>query len=254
MLGVAPNTAAAAMDEAERLGLAVRREGSYKRYAGTSRKGGGDSLATSTVFVLSSLAEFTGVKPAPTWSVPFLALDVVRLLSLQGRLVSLVNTDLLPEEGLDKLFKVRPAGMVVTESVNSDPLAMEALARCRQSGIPCVAYGNSPELRGYDRVYSDHRAGSRDLTRWLLAHGRRRIVPFFPFPPTRFWEFERIAGYEEAMRESGLEPAQVTPYGTAGLFEIRTEDRPLLRTSLATRALLALKLRDEGYTNMNLSF
>lgn len=34
---------------------------------------------------------------------------------------------------------------------------MEALERCREAGIPAVAYGNAPELRGYDRAYSDHR-------------------------------------------------------------------------------------------------
>ena len=249
LLGVAPNTVVTALDEAVASGLVTCRAGTRKRYAGEVHKGGGDSLASSTIYVLSSLAEFANVKSAPRWSVPFLALDVVRLLSLQGRLVSLVNADLLPEGGLDKLFEAQPAGMVVTESVNGDPMAMEALARCREAGIPAVAYGNAPELRDYDRVYSNHRAGSRDLTRWLLAHGRKRIVPFFPFPPTRFWERERIAGYEEAMREAGLEPAQVTPYGTPGLFDIRTEDRPLLRTSLATRALLELKLRDGQLPN-----
>ena len=241
LLGVAPNTAAAAMDEAERLGLAVRREGSCKRYAGTSRKGGGDSLAASTVFVLAAMPTFSDLASAPGWSDEFLALDVVRRLTLAGRLASLVNTLAMPEGGLDAIFNARPGGMAVTSGVNDDPVAMEALARCREAGIPAAAYGNAPELRAFDRAYSDHRAGSCDITRWLLANGRRRIVPFFPFPPEKFWERERLAGYEEAMRESGLEPMPCVAFGSGDLGLTQTAETFRLNTALALSELMALR-------------
>lgn len=244
LLDVAPNTAAAAMDEAEERGLVVRREGSRRRYAGEARKGDGDSLVSSTIYVLARLDWYDDIKTAPGWSDEFLALDVVRQLSRRGRHVSLINAGSLSPKDFDALFASPPAGLVAPSSVNGDKISMRALERCREEKIPAVAYGNAPELRGYDRVYSDHRAGSRDLVRWFVAHGRRRIVPFFPFEPTHFWEKERLEGYAEAMRETGLEPAKLAIFATPQLFEIRTADTPLLRTALATAALLALKRRD----------
>ena len=241
-LGVAKNTVSAAIEEAVRRGLVVSREGSRKRYAGTL---GGDSLASSAVFVLARQIPYPDIATAPSWSDSFLALDVVRSLSRLGRPVTLYTTQSLPAGGLDAIVEAHPSGMVVTGSVMRDPVALEALRRCRESGIPAVAYGNSPELRGYDRAYSDHRTGSRELTRWLLARGCRRIVPFLPFAPTEFWGQERIAGYEEAMREAGLEPAPCKVFGTSllGLHQI-SENFQVFK-SLAVAALVALK-RDFG--------
>ena len=243
IVGVATCTAAMAMDEAEERGLAVRRHpGARRRYAGTL---GGDSLASSTVFVLARQIPYPDIATSPSWSDSFLALDVVRSLSLRGRSVALYTSQSLPSGGLDAIFEARPGGMVVTNGVSGDPLAMKALARCREAGIPAVAYGNSPELRGYDRAYSDHRAGSRDLTRWLLSRGCRRIVPFFPFAPTEFWGQERIAGYEEAMREAGLEPAPCKVFGTSLLGQHQISENFQVFKSLAVAALVALK-RDFG--------
>ena len=243
IVGVATCTAAMAMDEAEERGLAVRRHpGARRRYAGTL---GGDSLAASTVFVLARLDSYDDIKTAPGWSDEFLALDVVRQLSRTGRHVSLVNASTLSPEDFDAIFAARPGGMVVTDAVSGDPLAMEALRRCREVSIPAVAYGNAPELSGFDRAYSDHRAGSRDLTRWLLAHGRRRIVPFFPFAPEKFWERERIAGYEEAMREAGMEPAPCKVFGTPLLGLHQMSENFQAYKSMAVAALVALK-RDFG--------
>ncbi len=240
-LGVAPNTAVTALTEAESQGLVVCRAGTSRRYAGELRKGGGNSLAASTVFVLAEMLRFTNIATAPSWSDSFLALDVVRRLSLIGRHVSLLNADSLPAGGLDAIFEAHPGGMVVTNSVCGDPLAMEALRRCREAGIPAVAYGNAPELRIYDRAYSDHRAGSRDLTRWLIAHGRKRIVPFLPFQPTRFWEHERLAGYAEAMREAGETPLPCTFFGSPELGDYNSAETFRLFTALALSALVGLR-------------
>ncbi len=201
------------------------------------------------VFVLAEVKEFTSIATAPGWSDEFLAFDVVRRLSLMGRPVSFFNTKSLLRRGLDALFAAQPSGMVATSSVNGDPVALEALRRCREAGIPAVAYGNAPELRDYDRAYSDHRAGSRDLTRWLLAHGRRRIVPFFPLEPSMFWETERIAGYEEAMREAGLEPLPCAVFGSPSVEAMESSvERFRVRTALAFSALAALRRDGPGPT------
>ncbi|MBR0057240.1 MAG: substrate-binding domain-containing protein [Kiritimatiellae bacterium] len=243
LLGVAKNTAAAAVDEAEASGLVLRRAGTRKRYVGEVR---GGSLASSTIYVLAALPSFSDIATAPGWSDEFLALDVLRHISRAGRLVSLVNTISLPQGGLDTVFAARPGGMVVTNGVNADPIAMEALRRCREGGIPAVAYGNAPELRGFDRAYSDHRSGSRELTRWLLSRGCRRIVPFFPFAPERFWERERIEGYSEAMREAGLEPLPCVAFGSRDIGLAQTAETFRLNAALALSALMALRRRGVG--------
>ena len=242
LLGVAKNTAAAAVDEAVARGLVVCREGTRKRYAGAVR---GSSLSSSTVYVLATMPTFSDLATAPGWSDEFLALDVARRLSLMGRHVSLLNADSLPDGGLDAVFEARPGAMVVTNAVNGDPLALAALARCREAGIPAVTYGNAPELRDYDRAYSDHRAGSRELTRWLLARGRRRIVPFFPFIPAKFWGRERLEGYAEAMREAGLEPLPAKTFSLWGIQAETPAEHFRVHEALAVSALLSLR-RDGG--------
>ena len=241
LLGVAPNTVVTALDEAVASGLVTCRAGTRKRYAGEARKVGGDSLASSTVYVLARLDWYDNIDTAPGWSDEFLALDVVRQLSRTGRHVSLVNASTLSPEDFDAIFAARPGGMVVTDSVKGDEMSMRALARCREDGIPAVAYGNAPELRDYDRAYSDHRAGSRDLTRWLIAHGCKRIVPFFSATPTKYWERERIAGYEEAMREAGLDPHPVAVFGSPLVGHDWSGEMFRLNVSLALSKFVALK-------------
>ncbi|MBQ6245833.1 MAG: substrate-binding domain-containing protein [Kiritimatiellae bacterium] len=246
MLGVAPCTAAAAMDDAEERGLVVRRRpGARKRYACEAAPKPKPSTA---IAVLGALKQFTDIATAPTWTDSFLALDVVRRISRSGRPVLFFDPDTLSGGDLEGVFSARPAAMVATSSVSGDPVAMRALERCRKAGIPAVAYGNAPELRCYDRAYSDHRGGSRELTRWLLAHGRRRIVPFFPFPfePPIFWSDERLAGYAEAMREAGLEPHKGVFFGSPLLAERGWAGEKLrIHTAMATAALETLR-REEG--------
>ena len=242
-LGVALNTAAAAVEEAEERGLVARRRpGAHRRVAAERPS---SQLSSSTIYVLAAMPSFFDLATAPGWSDEFLALDVVRRLSLMGRHVSLLNALSLPDGGLDAVFEARPGGMVVTNAVNGDPLAMAALARCRERGIPAVAYGNAPELRGFDRAYSDHRVGSRDVTRWLLARGCRRIVPFLPFAPTRFWEQERLAGYAEAMREAGAVPQPCAFFGSPELCDYNSAETFRLFAALALSALVAHR-RENG--------
>jgi DNA-binding LacI/PurR family transcriptional regulator len=69
-----------------------------------------------------------------------------------------------------------------------------------------VVYGGAPELEAYDRVLSDHEAGSYELTRFLIAQGRRRLLNVWTAPATGYWFAKRRAGYERALHEAGLEP------------------------------------------------
>jgi DNA-binding LacI/PurR family transcriptional regulator len=79
------------------------------------------------------------------------------------------------------------------------------LARLR---LPVVIHADGEELPGVDSVVSDHAAGCRDLVRWLVRRGRRRILRLreqhdasVPWPG---WLADRDRGYAEGCRESGI--------------------------------------------------
>ena len=211
-LGIARNTAASGLLEAERRHIIERRgPGTYKRFVPAAASSA--PLASATVCVLGALGSFADGITAPRWSDSYLALELVPRLSATGKHVTIFNGDVLTESELEALFRAPPAGMVMTGTVNDQPAAIAAIARCRKANVPVVVYGNAPELRSFDRAYVDHRAGEREITEWLLARGCRRIVPMFPSEPSKYWERERIAGYGEAMRAAGLEPAPCASLG-----------------------------------------
>ena len=240
MLGVARNTAAAAIIMAERHNVLERRSpGARKRYVPIPANEA--KVISSAVYVLGDLGCFFKDRTAPRWSDAYLALELIPRLSAAGKHVFSLNFDVLSEDDVDAFFRSPPAGVVITSTVTEIPVAMHALTLCRESRIPTVVYGNAPELRAFDRVYTDHRAGSRDLTRWLLARGCRRIVPFFPFEPNNYWQRERIDGYAEAMREAGLEPLPCTVFGDAAL-EVHTQGERRFRIfrDLAVAKLVTL--------------
>ena len=236
-LGVARNTAAAALEEAETRGVLVRRSpAARKRFVPDAAATA--SVASATIYVMGELAP--DGDPAPRWSDRFLSVQAFSRLSATGRHVMLLNSDALSAAAVDDLFRAPPAAMLILSTVAGNPYAMRALERCRAAGVPVVVHGNAPDLRGFDRVYTDHRATGRDLTRWLLAHGRRRIVPFFPYMPETYWAAERLAGYADAMREAGLKPLPCTIFGTALPDDTPPEERFRVRKALAVSKLLEL--------------
>ena len=241
--GVARNTAAAALVEAERLRL-IERHGpnARKRFVPVASSA---PLVAATICVLGELGRFSEGRTAPRWSDAYLALELVPRLSVSGRHVMFLNGDALGEEDLDALFRSPPAGVIVTGTVNDHQIALRALERCREAHIPAVVYGNAPELRSFDRVYTNHRAGARMLTEWLLARGCRRIVPFFPHPPTTYWMRERLGGYAEAMSAAELEPHPCVVLGDEKLrAHAQGERRFRIFRALALSKLV--ELRREG--------
>ncbi len=238
-LGVARNTAAAALDAAERRGVVVRRDpAARKRYVPDVAANG--AVAASTIYALGDLGLSPDGAPAPRWTDRYLSLEAVSRLSATGRHVMLLNSDALSPATVDDLFRASPAAMLILSTVGGNPAAMRALERCRVGGIPVVVHGNAPELRAFDRVYTDHRATGRALTEWLLARGRRRIVPFFPYMPDTFWARERLEGYADAMRAAGLEPLPCAIFGTNLPDGTPPEERFRVRKALATTAMLEL--------------
>ena len=119
----------------------------------------------------------------------------------------------------------RPAGVIL-----SGTHSVSILAALRETRIPFSVMGNNivgewrPEE--YDCVYTDDVRGAADLTRHFITQGHTAI---WYIGNLRLPWFARCAkGYEEAMKEAGLEPR---------FREIHSEDREL--GYLAVKSLLA---------------
>ena len=134
----------------------------------------------------------------------------------QGQPVLLIDAQhAAPEQAL-RVLGHKPLGVVLTQYVAEIPRWRALMAEWRSGGVPVVAHGNEPALAAFDRVCSDHRMGAYELTKRLIAQGRRKIVQVWTLPEAWFaepkifaagrpyWLIERERGYREAMTEAGL--------------------------------------------------
>ena len=240
MLGVARNTVAAALDEAERRRLVMRYSpNARKRFVPTPEAKA--ALPSSAICVMGAKDPFVDGRPAPRWTDRYLSIDLLSRLSRTGKHVLFLNGGSLSEPDVDSLFASPPAGMIVVNAVSGHPLAMRALECCRKASVPVVVYGNAPELQTFDRVFTDHRAGGREVVQWLIERGCRRIVPMLPGAPAEHWMRERLAGYDEAMRKAGLEPTPAVVFGAEGLGALPLEEQFRIHRALAMERLVALR-------------
>jgi DNA-binding LacI/PurR family transcriptional regulator len=237
--GVAQNTAAAALDEAEARGIVVRRAPTArKRFVPDAPQGA--VLSSATIYAMGDLGLDSDGRPEPRWTDRYLSTECFSRLARTGRHVTILNSEAMTETCVDAIFRTPPAAMLITSTVAGNPFAMRALEKCSALGVPVVVHGNAPELRAFDRVYTDHRATGRALTEWLLSRGRRRIVPFFPYIPDTFWARERLGGYADAMRAAGLKPFDCAVFGTELPDDTPSEERFRVRRALAVAKLLEL--------------
>ena len=111
------------------------------------------------------------------------------------------------------LLREPPLGVVMTEEMLAQGTAWaEVLRLIEAASVPVAVHGDAladPALAQtrFDTVHADHRQGTRDLCRRLLAKGCRRLLRCWDSRLLRqqpHWLAERDAGYEEACREAGL--------------------------------------------------
>jgi DNA-binding LacI/PurR family transcriptional regulator len=100
----------------------------------------------------------------------------------------------------------RPRGAVLMCSSGRPEYSVRIADRLQSAGVRVVLHGDDSVYRSYDRVTTDHEAGSYLLTQYFIRQGRKRILNFWPEPATDYWFLARRAGYERAMAEAGLAP------------------------------------------------
>lgn len=166
-------------------------------------------IFSRSVIVLAPELEQDGRHQQSGWT-EWITHGSIQALRARGLHVMSLNPQHLEQDDLLGLLEDHPVGVLVPEvfrGLRSDPLAgLPVMRRMREVKVPAVVYGGDPQLDAFDRVTSDHEAGCHDLTRHLLASGRRRPMMLIEKPGDSYWLNARRAGYQRAMREAGLEP------------------------------------------------
>ncbi len=118
---------------------------------------------------------------------------------LAGAAMFAIAGEQLVTEKLDQLILDRPMGVLAT---GASQQVIEALDRA------CVPVVTDTDLPGADRVVLDHEDASFELTRWLIAQGRRRILTLWQGLTRDYVVRDRLAGHARACREANVQPLE----------------------------------------------
>ena len=222
-LGVSRTTAHQAMRSLQDAGL-VRQDPMAGGYTVGPAGGGAASVMTRTVCILTEMdgaRALSGMPGSSGWevAVQIALLDRARQTSLHPMLL---HMDALHDADVAALAVDRPRGLIVMDSAGQSQRGQRVIEQLHQAGVPVVSYGTRDDVRGIDRVASDHEVGSYELTRFLISQGRKRILRLWMLAQPQHaqtpWLSQRNAGYERACREAGLAvlPAVIPPMPPLG--------------------------------------
>ncbi len=169
---------------------------------------GTNSIMRDTIVIIGVLTEPVLAAPDPRRHVwPEAVEDNARReVGRVGRHFMSLHPKKLHGQTIAHLVTSNPCGLIIPDLYDVNEDFVKAIHDLNDLRLKVVVYGGRPEYDDLDRVISDHEAGAYELTRWLLAQGRRRIAMFFHHTPDLYWVRSRRAGYERAMREAGIEP------------------------------------------------
>ena len=191
----------------EREGLIYRQRGNGTFVAAEAvrRLRGGPLAETIVVLTPFGMALSRGDR-APGWA-NFTTAGILEEIHNKCRHAIILHPDTVQNKDIEWLVAQQPLGVILDDNYSSDLDHLRFITELfTQAAIPVAALGNMPFWTQCDRVESDHARGAYELTRWLLAQGRRRILPLCPPGPHLDWVAKRLAGYVQAMEEAGLAP------------------------------------------------
>jgi LacI family transcriptional regulator len=93
-------------------------------------------------------------------------------------------------------------GLIITGCELSDKVMMTLLSL----GLPTVLSANTLSVMSVDAVSSDNRKGSYAATKHLILEHSHEKIAYLMGPKNWSPVSERLLGYEEAMKEQGLQP------------------------------------------------
>lgn len=220
----------------------LEEEGLLKRGRGRSRVVTKAALAPRSALARTVAVMTESVKGIPAhqkqhgwWA--YVLESVVESVRLERSHSLLLDPAALDDDFTGQLIADRPRGLIAVHPVVNDERVRGFVQRCRAAGLPVVLYGFEPALADFDTVCSDHETGAALLTRWLLARGRRGLLRVWPRHEGDTYELNwvsrRLAGFDRAMREAGLEPWPVFEYQSSRREPSTTEDYDFAAHALA---------------------
>ncbi len=185
----------------------IRCEGPRTRLVVKTESSGPSGWMQNAIVLVAPEGELYSGHRQPGWG-EYLVIGATSAVRSIGKHVITLHPDLLTDSEVDRVLSDRPLGMVFPEYFLKAKVcqAKDLIPRFQAAGIPVITYGDSPELQSVDRVTSDHESGTCELTQWLIAQGRKRILPLWFGPCDEYWVAARRAGYVKAMNSAGLSP------------------------------------------------
>lgn len=167
-----------------------------------------DTLEDTLSDTVAVLAGEGGEEPRPGLSVPgwgfYVGHGAMSELHAAGCHVMRINRACLSDAEIARLVRSGIRAVILPEFSHS---LYDAAEKLRKAGVIVVMAGDREDSKSFDRVSSDHAAGAGAEVKWLVEQGRRKIVQILADDWEKsYWQRGRRAGYEKAMRESGLEP------------------------------------------------
>lgn len=207
---VSRDTVRAALKQLEQQGLlSISRNRSRQVVAQPKKHSAGQSLMSKSIAVLGSFGR-PGQQYASS-NMGMVQQEAVEQIAKSGWHAIQLQPQQVAEEGFAKqLLADPPAGLLIAEGVVGNDQARALVEKFIQDGVPVVINDDDPDLAGCDHVIFDHYTGSHMITEHLIQLGAKNIVPLFLCDMNRTWAQKRLAGYQAAMQESGLDPMAAT--------------------------------------------
>jgi DNA-binding LacI/PurR family transcriptional regulator/DNA-binding transcriptional ArsR family regulator len=221
--------------------------------------GRSESVLSDTVAIITHLGEAwpSGVeRPIATgWerNIQLSVIDSIRTADLHALTL---RFDRIKADQMKTLITEPPRGLVLMRPSLLSSEVLELAQQLRDKGVPVVCYGYSTGGIGFDSVASDHNAGCKELCRWLIQKGCRRLLRVWDRAigaSVPEWRRQRDAGYVAAVEEAGLEilpPVEIPSPPEAAIqsaedFELRARLAlgylwPHLSSSTPVDAILAV--------------
>ncbi|MEO1000174.1 MAG: LacI family DNA-binding transcriptional regulator, partial [Pseudomonadota bacterium] len=108
------------------------------------------------------------------------------------------------DQVMEELLAYQVDGIIAASVAMTGDLA----SRCADAGIPVVLFNRDQDEADLPAVTSDNRAGGREVARFLLAGGHRRIAHIAGWRGASTGR-DREAGFREGLAEGGAAPVAV---------------------------------------------
>jgi DNA-binding LacI/PurR family transcriptional regulator len=189
----------------------LRSNGGRLRIVSEKKVAPASTLMESAIVVITHEPESRLLQRGPeSGQIAEISRGVAHGITEAGSNMFVLHADWLQTQGIQPLLNGgRPRGVVLADFVYSGEEPAQWAQAFREAGIPVVVFGDTQQLKHFDHVESDHYKGAHLLTQFLLQRGCKQILNVWSQSEQKEpvgWKIQRRAGYEQALRESGIEP------------------------------------------------